>query len=67
MGRFGKEAVYIVSEHGFQSECDAAGAAAHSAGQVGEQGVLLVNGDLFFLKLFFETQGGDGVAEKQRF
>ena len=40
----------------------AAGAAAHAAGQIGEEGMLCIHGDALRVQLLFQPQGGYGIA-----
>ena len=65
MGGLGKEAMCGIAEQHLQAKGYAAGAAAHAAGQIGEEGVLRVHGDAQRVQLLFQPQCSHGIAQKE--
>ena len=57
--------MHIFTEYGFKSECDAARRAADAAGDMHDQGMGAIDGDISFIKLRFKPERSDGIAEKQ--
>ena len=52
----------FTQEEAEKAKGQAAGAAAHAAGQIGEEGMLRVHGDVLRIQLLFQPQGGYGIA-----
>ena len=53
VGGLGEEAVCGIAEQHLQAKGHAAGAAAHTAGQIGEEGMLRIHGDALRVQLLF--------------
>ena len=65
MGGLGKKAVCGIAEQHLQAKGHAAGAAAHAAGQIGEEGMLCIHGDALRVQLLFQPQRSHGIAQKE--